>query len=307
MTAELYKKHRPKSLDDVVGHHTVTNMLKGMLEEEKVPHAILLSGPSGVGKTTIARILKIEINCGAADFKELNCADFRGIDMVRDIRSYMNLVPVSGDCRVWLIDEAHQMSSPAQNAFLKILEDTPQHVYFMLCTTEPEKLIKTVRNRCTNIQLKAISNKDIEALIKKVLKKEDITLESNVISKTVELSEGSARKSLVFLNQIIHLESEEEQLETLQNVSVEGQAIEIARALINPRTKWDEMAAILKSIDEDPEGIRRMILSYCNSVLLGNGKLAPRAYNIINVFRDNFYDSGKPALTACCYEIIVRQ
>ena len=154
---ELYKKYRPKNFKRIVGQPTITEQLTSMTRSNQFPHSSLFSGPSGCGKTTLARIMRNKLDCGDQDFQEVNCADFRGIDMVRDIRNRMNLAPIGGECRVWLIDEAHQLSSQAQNAFLKILEDTPSHVYFMLATTDPQKLIPTIRTRCAEFKVSSLN------------------------------------------------------------------------------------------------------------------------------------------------------
>src|SRR5688572_25883760 len=140
---ELYKKFRPKTLKGVVGQEGAVSSLQSMIDKGRLPHTILFSGPSGCGKTTIARILKGILECSDLDFFEINCADFKGIDMVRDIRRYVGIPPLHGKSRVWLIDEAHQLTKDAQNAFLKLLEDTPKHAYFMLATTDPQKLLPT--------------------------------------------------------------------------------------------------------------------------------------------------------------------
>src|SRR5690606_3369465 len=108
-----------------------------------IPHAMLFTGPSGCGKTTLARILRVKLRCSDNDFQEINAADFRGIDSIRSMRQQVGAAPLGGDSRIWLIDEAHSMTADAQNAFLKLLEDTPRHVYFFLATTDPQKLKKT--------------------------------------------------------------------------------------------------------------------------------------------------------------------
>ena len=139
--SELYKKHRPKTLARVVGNKSTVEALRSMLEARTLPHTLLFHGPSGTGKTTLARIVKNELGCLPTDFHEHNSSDFRGIDFIRELRSKVNLA-AAGPCRVWIIDECHQLTRDAQNAALKILEDTPSHVYFFLCTTDPQKLIK---------------------------------------------------------------------------------------------------------------------------------------------------------------------
>ena len=117
------------------------------------------------------------------------------------------------------------------------------------------------------------------------------------------MCEWSARKALVLLNQVMLLETEEEQLEAIQKSDTKRQAIELARALLNPRAQWPAIAKLLKEIDDEPENIRRLLLGYSSSVMLSGGKLASRAYLIATAMRDNFYDSGKPGLITAVYEV----
>jgi DNA polymerase-3 subunit gamma/tau len=305
MTTELYKVYRPKKLSDVLGQDAARKSLLTMIKNNKIPHSLLFSGPSGCGKTTIARILAGKVQCGKHDLTEKNCADFRGIEMVRDIRSKMNLKPVDGKTRVWIIDECHKLSSDAMNAFLKILEDTPNHVYFFLATTDPQKLLKTIRTRCTEIAVKSLSVIAMEQLISQTADSEQMKIPKAVVSKIIENSEGSARKALVLLHQVIGLENEKDMLETIQQSSVETQVFEIVKALGNKNTKWETMKKILNEVDiNDAEGIRWLVLSCAKQAMLSNKGNVGRGYLIIDAFRDNFYDSKAAGLVAACYEVI---
>ena len=303
---ELYKKYRPTKFSEIIGQDTPVKILQTKLKKNTLPHTLLFSGPSGCGKTTLARILKRKLKCGKHDFKELNAADFRGIEMVRDIRSHLYQAPINGKCRIWLIDECHRITTDAQNAFLKMLEDTPNHVYFMLATTDPQKLKNTIRTRCTEIVVKNLTDKSLMSLLINICKKEKVSINKDVLDKIIECSNGSARKALVFLNQVIELDDEDDMIEAIKATTVEVQAIAIARALLNPRMKWMDMTKVLKeSLNEEPEQIRWMILGYAKKVLLSGGKFSGRAYLIIDAFRDHFYDSKHAGLVASCYEIIV--
>ena len=305
MAKELYKRHRPKSLDAVLGQEGAVKSLQRMVDKNKIPHAILFSGPSGCGKTTIARILKKHLNCGNADFQEINAADFKGIDTVRDIRRAVNLAPIDGDCRLWLIDEAHKLTNDAQNSLLKLLEDNPDHAYFMLATTDPHKLIKTIITRCSEIKVKLLDDQEIEKIMARVIEKEKFKVGDDVLVKIREVSEGSARKALVILEQVADLDTAEEQLAAVQATSINAElAIALPRALINPGVQWAQVAAILKELKDEPEGIRYLVLSYARSVMLGGGRLADRAFIIIDVFSRNFYDSKAAGLAAACWEVV---
>lgn len=303
---ELYKQFRPKKLADVVGQRTAVNVLQKMIDTNSIPHALLLTGPSGCGKTTIARILRKHLKCHSAEFNEVNIADIRGIENIRDIRKRMNLVPLRGKTKIWLLDECHKLSSDAMHASLKMLEDTPSHVYFFLATTDPHKLLKTIRTRCTEVVLKPIGKKDLAELVMAVFHKAipKGPFPKLVIDEIVDNSDGSARKALVLLDSIINLASKEEMLEAIEKSTQEAQAIQLCRLLIDPRTQWSEVSKRLKELEEeDAEGLRRMVLSYMRSVMLGGKQMASRAYSIMCVFERNFYDTGNAGLVLACWEV----
>jgi len=299
--AELYKKHRPKTLKAVIGNKSTVQALSNMIKQKTVPHTIMFHGPSGCGKTTLARILRNELACHDLDFKELNLSDFRGIDTIRDISRHMNLAPTGGPCRVWLLDEAHQMSRDAQNAALKILEDTPSHVYFLLCTTDPQKLLKTIQTRCCEMPVRSLTEKEMVRLLKKVTRREDFKLTEDVREELIDHAGGSARMALVLLDKIINL-PEEERVDAIQRKAEEQkEAIELCRALIkNPN--WGKVSKILKNLKGEPESIRWAVLGYARSVILGGKN--EQAYLILRAFEDNFYDSKNAGLARACYEVV---
>jgi len=310
---ELYKKYRPRTLKGVVGQDAAVASLQRLIDGNRVPHTLLFTGPSGCGKTTVARILKDVLRCGDADWIEMNCADFKGIDMVREIRRNANLSPMAGDCRIWLIDEAHKLTGDAQNAFLKLLEDTPRHVYFFLATTDPQKLIKTIHTRATEIKLGAMSVSALETVLKRVCLKEGVELTETVISEIAEAADGSARKALVILEQVMGLEGEEAQLQAIATTALDKtDAFRLAQLLFNwdRRATWSDIADVLRRLaNDDPEAIRYVVLGYARSCLLGkSGGSAPRtevcwkAFKIIDIFGRNFYDSKMAGLAAACWE-----
>jgi DNA polymerase-3 subunit gamma/tau len=310
MTEELYKKCRPTKFNQVIGQEKAIRILTSKLKAGKLPRTILLSGPSGCGKTTIARILMKKVGCVGEDGTEVNGADFRGIDKAREINRLKDLSPMFGKTRCWLIDEVHQLTKESQSALLKTLEDTPKHVYFFLCTNEPQKLMNTIRTRCLEIRVEAIKDDDMKELIRKVLNAENIPEENKmpdeVYDLIVEVAEGSARKALVLLDSIINMTSADKAMQAIRASDSRAQAIELCRALIKPKPQWTEVQKILKSVDEEPESLRRMMLGYCNTILLsGNRNLHARAYMIMQVFRDHTYDAGKPGLTVMAYEVCI--
>jgi len=302
---ELYKRYRPKNLDTIIGQDQAIDKITKWLKYKSLPHTLLFTGPSGVGKTTIARILRKELECRKADYQELNTADARGIDKVREIRSRMMTAPMTGACRIWLLDEVHKWTTDSQHAMLKILEDTPSHVYFFLATTNPEKLIRTIITRCSQIGLKSLSDADISKLLLKISKTEKKKIPKEVIEKIIDNSFGSARQALVFLHGIINLNGKTEMLNAIQSETLESQAENIVKILFRKNTTWKQIARALQECKkEEPEQLRWAILEYARKVLLGGGGMAGRAYLIINAFRDNFYDSKHAGLAAACYEVL---
>ncbi|HUU41395.1 MAG TPA: AAA family ATPase [Desulfatiglandales bacterium] len=306
MSNELYKKYRPKKLENMIGQDSCVKVLQSKLKANKIPHFLLFTGPAGCGKTTFARIISKKLGCSKYDFTEVNCADFRGIDMVRSIRTNMGKCPLNGNCNIWLIDEAHKLTGDAQDAFLKMLEDTPTHVYFMMATTDPQKLKKTVRSRSTEIVVKSLSDTDLISLLVRVCEKEKAKIPLRIISKITEHSEGSARKALVILDQIIDLEDEKVMLESISSTTVEKQAINLVKLLLNKNARWNQVAAMLKGLaKEEPESIRWGAMMYARAILLSGSPQSPNAYLIIQAFQDNFYDSKHAGLAAACYEIVM--
>lgn len=298
---EYYKKYRPKNLNEVLGQPEAVKTLQEMLNKNNVPRCLLLTGPSGCGKTSLARILKDQLGCGRGDFVELNCADTRGIETFRNIKQLMSLRPMSGKCRIWLLDEVHRITGDSQSAVLKMFEDTPNHVYFFLATTDPHKLLSTIRTRTTEIKLKNLTDKELDNLVNKVLTLEKQKVDEEVLRELIRCSEGSARKALVFLNQIVNLTDVDEQLSCLgQDIKTKG--FDLAKKLIDSRTKWNDITPILSNLEEEPETVRYIVLGYANSVMMK--KPSKRCYLVICAFESNFYDSKKAGLTRACWEVI---
>ena len=298
----LYLKYRPVSLDQVKGNTETLKTLSGMLSDKKTcPHVFLLYGETGTGKTTIARIISNELGCIGADYKEVNTADFRGIDSVRDIISNSQFSPLEGDCRVWVLDEIQKMTGDAQNALLKILEDTPDHVYFILCTTDPQKLLSTIRGRCTQLQTKPLNDQQMFSLLRKVAREEGEELEKQIYDQIIETSLGHPRNALQILEQVLNVPAEERLEISKRNIDNQADIIELCRALLNGN-KWSTVKEIVTKLkDQEPETIRRVVLGYCQAVLLKGEN--DRAAMIIEEFWETTYDLGFPFITYACYSI----
>jgi DNA polymerase III gamma/tau subunit len=309
VTHELYKAHRPRSFKRVVGQPGAVKTLQKYVEDDRVPHCILFTGPSGCGKTTLARILKEKLECNDWDFSEINAAEARGIDTIRDIQQRMRLA-AHGKCRVYYIDECQKLTNDAQNALLKTLEDTPEHVYFLLATTDSSKVIKTIQTRACVIQLTGISDKDLVELLKRTCKDEGKEVSDGVLERIAQVSESSARKAMVILDAVINLDNEEDQHKAIANADVKKVAFDLIKVMMpfKGKANWSEVATVLKSIeDEEPEGIRQMVLSIARGQLLKGGPMAGRAFHVINCFRDPFYENknaGNAYLAAACWDVV---
>jgi DNA polymerase-3 subunit gamma/tau len=301
---ELYKKYRPQSLDEMIGNEAVISSLKKMISANNLPHTILFSGASGCVKTTLARILAKELGCKDNDVTELNMShkELRGIDGANEITSSLGFKSLSGNNRVLILDEVDQMTSDAQKLMKKPLEDSPSHVWFFLCTTKPEKVIRDIITRSTQLEVEQIDKRKLASYIRQIAEKEEKQLSTSISLKLAEKAEGSVRKAMVFLEQV--LEVDENQQDMLVNrlvTEVNAEVIELCRALMN-RASWSVIAGILKGLKEEPESVRYAILGYFNSVLLNNGN--PRAASIIINFSEPFYNTGKAGLTCACFEAL---
>lgn len=291
---ELYRKYRPAIFKDVVGQEGAVKTLKGLLDTGKFPHALLLTGPSGTGKTTLARILQKKLKCGDSDFVEINVAESRGIDTIREIQQRMGLTPLGGACRIWLFDECARWTLDAMSSLLKVLEDTPSHVYFILATTDPDKLLKTIQTRCTEVKVRSLTPPELVTMLQSVAAKENLTTPKSVLEAIADAADGSARKALVVLHQVMGLATEAEQLEQVHKENSKQHTQELVRALMDPKKKWEDVAKLIGDVEqsgEEPEGVRRRILGYAKALMKVTAK-ASWANLILTEFEKNWYDCG---------------
>ena len=299
----LHLKYRPTSLNKIRGNSDTISILEGMLSDiETCPHSFLFFGESGTGKTTLARILSDRLGCKGSDYREINSADFRGIDTIREIINNSQFKPIEGTCRVWVLDEIHKATTDAQNALLKILEDTPKHIYFVLCTTDPQKLLSTIKGRCSQFQTKPLSDSQMYGLLRKIVKDENDVLESEVFDQIILDSLGRPRDALQILEQVLKVAPDRRIEIAKQSAEQQSQAIELCRALLK-RSSWKVVKVILNGLkDQDAEGIRRLLLAYSQSILLKEeNEMAAR---IIEELWDPLYNVGWPGLVYCVYSIV---
>ena len=219
----LYRKYRPSTLEDVIGQDVIIKILKNAVINNKIGHAYLFSGPRGIGKTSIAKLVAKTVNClnpkdGSpceecdnckainsgfnADIIEIDAASNNGVDEIREIKNKINLVPSELKYKVYIIDEVHMLSIGAFNALLKTLEEPPEYIIFILATTDPQKVPATIVSRCQCFEFHRISTKNIVERLKYICKNEKIDVSDDVLERIAELSDGGLRDSIGMLDKL---------------------------------------------------------------------------------------------------------
>ncbi|MES2014703.1 MAG: DNA polymerase III subunit gamma/tau [Patescibacteria group bacterium] len=199
----LYRKYRPSTFKDVLGQDHVVKVLQGALKENHPAHAYLFIGSRGTGKTSIARILAKELGASERDIYEMDAASNTGVDNVRQLREEASVMPFESKRKVYIIDEVHMLSKGAFNAFLKLLEEPPEHVVFILATTELEKVPETIQSRCQVFTFKKPSQKVLVEMVTRVAKAEGFTLEPAAAELIALLADGSFRDAHGTLQKIL--------------------------------------------------------------------------------------------------------
>jgi len=248
----LARKYRPHTFEEVCGQEVPTRVLQGAINEERVGHAYLFSGPRGTGKTTSARIFAKALNCergptptpcgecerclasdrGAeADIIEIDGASNRGIEDARALREEVGYAPMRARFKIYIIDEVHMLTTPAFNALLKTLEEPPPHVKFLFATTEPHKVIETIRSRCQLVALTLIDEATIAGRLTEILALEQVAPQAGVVEEIARLARGSMRDALSITDQLLALVGAEPSLEDVRRVSGPAGAEQIEQLL----------------------------------------------------------------------------
>ncbi len=220
----IARKYRPQTFDDVVGQRLVTDTLKNAIQTDRVAHGYIFSGARGVGKTTTARILAKALNCFAGptvtpdgtcpscveitagnsvDVQEIDAASNRGIDEIRELRESVRYLPARDRYKIFIIDEAHMLTTEAFNALLKTLEEPPPRSLFMLATTEPHKLPPTIQSRCQHFAFRLLDYREIYDRLRAVIVDEKVDADEGAVSTLAQAAEGSMRDALSLLDQVI--------------------------------------------------------------------------------------------------------
>ncbi len=254
----IARKYRPSKFNEVIGQEQVTVTLKNSIAVEKIAHAYLFSGPRGVGKTTTARILAKAVNCkeypseepcgrcpactgisggGFIDVIEIDAASNRGIDDIRQLRENVAFAPAQGRFKVYIIDEAHQITSDAFNALLKTLEEPPPYIIFILATTMPDKLPVTILSRCQHFRFRLIDDDSIKNTLKEICKAEKTKITDDALELLCNDAAGSVRDAESILEQVIS---------STPGGKITGEGIEFVLGLVESEKIDEVITAVLK-------------------------------------------------------------
>ncbi|MEA2097882.1 MAG: DNA polymerase III subunit gamma/tau [Patescibacteria group bacterium] len=294
MSEVLYRKYRPMSFDEVVGQEHVIKTIKNSIKNGKVAHAYLFSGPRGIGKTTIARILAKTINCknekdgnpcnkceiclsinqnSFLDMVEIDAATHTQVDKMRDIIEKINFAPSIGKYKVYIIDEVHMLSKGAFNALLKTLEEPPKHVMFILATTEIHKIPATIISRCQRFDFRRMKVSEITGCLSKIAKKEGVKVEDGVLDFIAINSNGGLRDSESLLGQILSIEDGNkitlEEVQKILSVADISIAIKIINLILEK--KYSESIEYINEITDDGYDLEQFagsIIEYTRKLML---------------------------------------
>ena len=289
----LYRTYRPTRFDEVVGQKHIIKILENAVSEGKISHAYIFSGLRGIGKTTIARIFAKAVNCTnpqngepcnecpncraimndeTTDVVELDAASNNGVDQMREILEKVNFLPSKLKKKVYIIDEAHMLSTAAFNALLKTLEEPPAHVIFILATTEPYKIPSTILSRCQRLDFKQLSTHEIIEMLIKVCEKENIKITDEALQGIAEMSEGGMRDALSILDQARVYNFEQITIEDIDNIT--GRVsykylTELITALNNQDTEFalDKVTDLIE-MGKEVNRILTSLIQFCRDLLL---------------------------------------
>ncbi|MBI5188836.1 MAG: DNA polymerase III subunit gamma/tau [Nitrospirae bacterium] len=290
----LARKWRPQGFDDLVGQEPIIRILKNSIEQGRIAHAYLFSGPRGVGKTSTARILAKSLNCNdgvtsspcgsctfcisitdgsSVDVMEIDGASNNSVNDIRDLRERVKYAPSGGRYKVYIIDESHMLSDSAFNALLKTLEEPPPHVIFVLATTAPKKIPATVLSRCQHLPFRRISSQKIKERLKIISDAEDINISSSALEMIARAVDGSMRDALTILDQVSSFSSDikETDIKNLLGITDFGLISEISMALIEgKREKILEIISELVEKGTDIKSFTKELVQFFRDLLVAS-------------------------------------
>jgi len=326
----LARKYRPQRFADVAGQDHVTRTLLNALAQNRIAHGYIFSGHRGIGKTTIARILAQALNCrtevgsamrptpepcgecdscievrqgNSVDVIEIDAATNRGIDEIRELRDAARYSPARDKYKIYILDEAHQITEAAFNALLKTLEEPPAHVIFMMATTEPENFPQTIRSRCQHFSFHAVRFDDILAQLKMIAAQENVDAEDAALALLAEAGDGSMRDALSIMDQAIAsapVENGRPLLAAAQIRELMGSVPNIVFERLLESVAAGESAALMEQINEflnaghSPQSLARQLVRYLRNTLMA--KLGGEQTELLQISADERARAARTAL-----------
>ena len=307
----LARKYRPQKFSDVIGQEHVTRTLQNAIAQERIAHGYIFSGHRGIGKTTVARILAMALNCrsaekpptepcgicescteiragNAVDVIEIDAATNRGIDEIRELREGARYRPARDRFKIYILDEAHQITDAAFNALLKTLEEPPSHVVFMLATTQPEDIPQTIRSRCQHFSFRAVKFDDIMGQLRDIVTQEKIPADDDALALLAEAGDGSLRDALSILDQAIASTSDHLTLDSVR--SLIGSAPAAALETVMQSVSESASEKILVLVDEligeghSPTHFARQLVRFLRNVTVA--KIAGKDSALLQISSD---------------------
>jgi len=298
-TGDLNKRYRPIIFDNIVGQKEIVSALRGMVLSPNTPQSFLFHGDSGVGKTTLARIMARSLNCSNLtetgnpcnscpsclsilegnhpDVQELNSANRRKIDDIRELERWLDLYPIASPNKILILDECHQITKDGQEALLTPLENPSLGVYIFLCSTEPKKLKVTIRNRCLDFKFNRITNSEIELLVRSVSTYEvGKEPDPKVLDGIVEIAAGRPRNALNLLQVALEigLENSDELLRMLSTDSdFSPDFRNFVFILMKPTSSWSYITSAYKGLNIEAPDLQRLLAGWMRASLLRNSNI----------------------------------
>ncbi len=311
----LHVKYRPADFDEVIGHETVVGSIRKALGKDPTPHAYMFTGPSGIGKTTLARIMAKHLQVTKAGLTEINIANMRGIDDIRAIAQQALFRAPGSKNNLYILDECHQMTREGQNAILKVLEDPPDHAYFILCTTDPSKMLTTIRTRCLEYKFEPLAEQQILELLLFVAAQEDIKYSDPVMMEIERSSFGSPRMALNLLAKVEACALDFSKAKKLIDANLAGEASEpqmdIAIKLVDMiygqrKPRWPEVVKYLQekvlSRKAPVDDLKRAMIGVLGRKILRT-PVASAADIVLEMERGVFGPNTEGALIALVYKL----
>jgi DNA polymerase-3 subunit gamma/tau len=316
----LARKYRPQKFSDVIGQDHVTRTLQNAIEQQRIAHGYIFSGHRGIGKTTIARILAMALNCrskdhpvaepcgvcdscveirqgNAVDVIEIDAATNRGIDEIRELREAARYRPARDRFKIWILDEAHQITDAAFNALLKTLEEPPSHVIFMMATTQPEDIPQTIRSRCQHFSFHAVRFDEIIKQLRSIATSEGIEADDNALSLLAEAGDGSMRDALSIMDQAIACTTAKLTAADVRGLvgAVSSDILEDMMAAIERNSSEDVLTLVDRLMIEghNPAHFARQFVRFLRNAIVA--KVAGRDSSLLQISTDEAERVGRVA------------